>query len=438
MSISTMNKPGQVVPVKLWTELHEVESEALDQLEKVASLPWAFHHVAVMPDVHYGKGATVGSVIAMKNALAPAAVGVDIGCGMGAIKTSLKASDLPDNLEAIRTSIEAAIPVGFMSHEEPPITGSSAEAIKRAGAKLFSEFSGLTPKVQDLLGRARRQVGTLGGGNHFIEICLDDRKCPNCENGSGYTRHLGMDNDEVVEDCKNHQEDPQVWLMLHSGSRNIGKELAEFHIGIAKKLLHNQELPDRDLAVFLSGTSEMEAYRNDLFWAQRYAFLNRRVMFELFKEVVRNAFPYHTAGEPDLVFFDEPILCHHNYVSEETHFGEGVIVTRKGAIRAGVGEMGIIPGSMGTKSYIVRGLGNPESFSSASHGAGRRMSRTKARKTFTLDDLAAQTSGVCCRKDREVIDEIPGAYKSIEQVMSNQADLVEVVATLKQVLCVKG
>jgi tRNA-splicing ligase RtcB len=428
--LGLMNKPGQVVPVKLWTPIADVEYEALTQLEKIARLPWVFKHVAVMPDVHYGKGATVGSVIAMKGAVSPAAVGVDIGCGMGAIKTRMRASDLPDNLEAIRAAIEATIPVGFNAHEEPAFRGNTPEGIKLQGIKLFDEFTGLTEKVQDLLGRARRQVGTLGGGNHFIEICLDDGKCPNCENGSGYTRHVGMGNDEVVEDCRDHQDDPHVWLMLHSGSRNIGKVLAEHHIGIAKKLAHNDHLPDKDLAVFLAGTPEMAAYRNDLFWAQRYAFFNRRVMFVLFKQVMRQFFP--TVG------FEEPILCHHNFVAEETHFGEEVLVTRKGAIRAGAGELGIIPGSMGTKSYIVRGRGNADSFCSASHGAGRTMSRTEAKRRFTVEDVIKQTAGVCCRKDAAVIEEIPESYKDIEQVMRNQADLVEVCATLKQVLCVKG
>jgi tRNA-splicing ligase RtcB len=408
---------GEHVPIRLWTPVHEVESEALDQLKRVAALPWVFHHVAVMPDVHYGKGATVGSVIAMKDAVAPAAVGVDIGCGMGAIRTSLRARDLPDNLEALRAAIEAAIPVGFNRHDEPAFKGAAPEGIKRQGAELFSEFRGLTERVQDRLGTAKRQVGTLGGGNHFVEICLDEGGCPvDCK-----TMHC-FDEKPLHE--------PRVWLMLHSGSRNIGKVLAEHHIGIAKGLAHNQDLPDRDLSVFLAGTPEMAAYRNDLFWAQRYAFFNRRVMFVLLKQTMRQFFP--TAG------FEEPILCHHNYVSEETHFGEEVLLTRKGAINAARGEMGIIPGSMGTKSYIVRGLGNSESFHSASHGAGRRMSRGKAKRTFTQADFEAQTAGVCCRKDEGVIDEIPGAYKDIDQVMANQADLVEVVHTLKQVLCVKG
>lgn len=410
MPISIMNKPGQLVPVELWTPIAEVESGALDQLGRVARLPWVFHHVAVMPDVHVGKGATVGSVIALKDAVSPATVGVDIGCGMGAIRTSLVASDLPDNLDALRSSIETAIPVGFNSHDDPAFGGSSAEVIKREGVKLFSEYTSLTDKVQDLEGRAKRQVGTLGGGNHFIEVSLD--------------------------------EGNRVWLVLHSGSRNIGLQLAQYHIAIAKKLAHNQDLPDRDLSVFLAGTPEMKAYVNDLLWAQRYAFFNRRVMFELLK----NAFLTSLMNSPGFggytkateVKFDEPILCHHNYVSQETHFGENVVLTRKGAISARLGERGIIPGSMGTKSYIVTGLGNPESFNSASHGAGRRMSRGEALRKFTVEDLVKQTEGVNCRKDIGVLDEIPGSYKDVEAVMANQADLVRIDTTLKQVLSVKG
>lgn len=382
---------GKHAEIKLWTQVADVEPQALAQLQNIAALPWVFHHVAVMPDVHYGKGATVGSVVAMKGAVSPAAVGVDIGCGMGAIKTSLRASDLPESLDALRSAIEAKIPVGFNAHAE-------LVYISYSNTVLFSQFDTLSTKVQDLRGRALCQLGTLGGGNHFIELCLDSEQ--------------------------------NVWMMLHSGSRNIGKTLAEIHISAAKKLAHNADLPDPDLAVFLSGTSEMDAYRRDLFWAQRYAMENRITMFSLYRNVIRNFFP--------MAEFESPILCHHNYVSEEHHFGEDVIVTRKGAIRAGRGELGIIPGSMGTKSYIVRGLGNAQSFESASHGAGRRMSRGAAKRAYTVADLEAQTAGVCCRKDIDVIDEIPAAYKSIETVMANQADLVEVVAELKQVLCVKG
>jgi tRNA-splicing ligase RtcB (3'-phosphate/5'-hydroxy nucleic acid ligase) len=400
MAIDIVKSDGK--PVHLWAPVGEVEDQALAQLRRTASLPWVFHHVAAMPDVHFGIGATVGSVVAMKGAVSPAAVGVDIGCGMGAIETSLLASDLPDNLEALRSAIEAAIPVGFNSHDEPAFKAGMPESIRREGAELFSGFRGLTDRVRDRLGVAQRQVGTLGGGNHFIEICL--------------------------------ASDGRVWLMLHSGSRNIGKTLAEVHISAAKKLSHNADLPDRDLAVFLAGTAEMAAYRNDLFWAQGYALFNRRVMFELLCDVVTRVLSPREAA----ITFEPPILCHHNYVSEETHFGEEVMVTRKGAIRAGLGELGIIPGSMGTKSFIVRGRGNAESFCSASHGAGRRMSRGAAKRTFSLEDLAVQTAGVCCRKDGGVLDEIPGAYKPIEQVMRNQADLVQIVTELKQVLCVKG
>jgi tRNA-splicing ligase RtcB len=398
MPIETLHGKGQRADIQLWTPLHEVESGALDQLKNIAALPWVFHHVAVMPDVHLGKGATVGSVVAMKDAVCPAAVGVDIGCGMGAVRTSLRAADLPDSLARLRSDIEAAIPVGFNRHERPPLDAGMPGDIERDGDRLFSEFAELHPAVQDDLGKAQRQVGTLGGGNHFIELCLD--------------------------------EEERVWLMLHSGSRNVGKVLAEVHIGMARKLTHNHDLPDRDLAAFLAGTPEMAAYRHDLLWAQRYAMLNRRVMFELYERVLRRHFPEAT--------LDPPILCHHNYVSEETHFGEDVIVTRKGAISARAGEMGIIPGSMGTSSYIVRGLGNPDSFTSASHGAGRRMSRGQAKRTFTTRDLRAQTEGIECRKDAGVVDEIPGAYKDIDKVMANQADLVEVVARLRQVLVVKG
>jgi tRNA-splicing ligase RtcB (3'-phosphate/5'-hydroxy nucleic acid ligase) len=381
---------GRNVDIKLWANPSEVESAALDQLKNISALPWVFHHVAAMPDVHYGKGATVGSVIAMKGAVSPAAVGVDIGCGMAAVKTDLRARDLPDDLKGIRSDIEAAIPVGFDGHDElaPGVDGSS----------LWARFAELTPEVQSRVGKARSQMGTLGGGNHFIELCLDTEQ--------------------------------NVWLMLHSGSRNIGKELAEIHIARAKKLAHNASLPDRDLAVFLAGTKEMQAYRHDLYWAQQYAKENREVMLNLALGVLREHFPALQA-EP-------PISCHHNYVAEEVHFGEDVLVTRKGAIRAGEGDLGIIPGSMGTASYIVRGLGNADSFESASHGAGRKMSRGQAKRRFTLKDLAQQTEGIECRKDQGVLDEIPGAYKNIERVMKNQSDLVAIVAELRQVLCVKG
>jgi tRNA-splicing ligase RtcB len=392
---------GTRAPVRMWTDPAAVEEEALRQVRNIGALPWV-HGVAVMPDVHYGKGATVGSVIAMREAVSPAAVGVDIGCGMSAVRTSLTAADLPDDLGPLRRAIEDVIPVGFRSHDH------SVNPAKVHGVggwdQFWAGFNSLTPSVRQLRERAGKQMGTLGGGNHFIEVCLE-------QGGADAGR---------------------VWLMLHSGSRNIGKELAERHMAVARKLPHNADLPDRDLAVFLAGTPEMDAYRRDLFWAQEYAARNRATMLALLCQVVRGALPSAN------VRFDPAISCHHNYVAEETYDGVDVLVTRKGAIRAGSGDLGIIPGSMGTGSYIVRGLGNTDAFCSASHGAGRRMSRTKARKTFSAADLAAQTVGVECRKDAGVVDEIPGAYKDLESVIAQQSDLVEVVAHLKQVICVKG
>ena len=386
---------GQTVDVRLWTPVDEVESQALTQLRNIASLPWVAH-VAVMPDVHFGKGATVGSVIGMRGAVSPAAVGVDIGCGMGAVRTSLVASNLPESLRGLRDDLEDAIPVGFDSHDA--LVKPQDPRLKGEVNDLLGGFDDLDPAVKDLGGRAAKQLGTLGGGNHFIELCVDTEQ--------------------------------RVWLMLHSGSRNIGKSLAEVHMSRAKKLKHNRALADPDLAVFLAGTEEMAAYRRDLEWAQRYAMINRRLMFDLYMQVMRRRFPQ--------VHFDDPVLCHHNYVAEETHHGEALLVTRKGAISARAGQLGVIPGSMGTRSYVVRGLGNAESLHSASHGAGRKMSRGEAKRQFSVKDLAEQTTGVECRKDGGVLDEIPGAYKPIEQVMEYQKDLVEIVAELKQVLCVKG
>jgi tRNA-splicing ligase RtcB len=352
----------------------------------------------VMPDVHLGKGATVGSVIAMRQAVSPAAVGVDIGCGMEGVLTSLTAADLPDDLSGIRSRIEAAVPVGFQAHE-------SAVSVRKLGLdrgwdRFWGSFSSLHDGVQDREKKAMHQMGTLGGGNHFIEVCLDD--------------------------------EDRVWLMLHSGSRNIGKELAERHMRIAKAMPHNADLPDRDLAVFLTGTPEMDAYRRDLTWAQEYASRNRAVMLALIMQAVTESFPGLD------VTFEKPISCHHNYVAEETIDDVELLVTRKGAIRAGRGDLGLIPGSMGTGSYVVRGLGSEQSFYSASHGAGRRMSRNEAKRRYTVDDLIAQTKGVESRKDAGVLDELPAAYKDIESVIAAQSDLVEVVAHLKQVVCVKG
>ena len=386
---------GQTVDVRLWTPVDEVESQALTQLRNIASLPWVAH-VAVMPDVHFGKGATVGSVIGMRGAVSPAAVGVDFGCGMGAVRTSLVASNLPESLRGLRDDLEDAIPVGFDSHDA--LVKPQDPRLKGDVNDLLGGFDDLDPAVKDLGGRAAKQLGTLGGGNHFIELCVDTEQ--------------------------------RVWLMLHSGSRNIGKSLAEVHMARAKKLKHNRALADPDLAVFLAGTEEMAAYRRDLEWAQRYAMINRRLMFDLYMQVMRRRFPQ--------VHFEDPVLCHHNYVAEETHHGEALLVTRKGAISARAGQLGVIPGSMGTRSYVVRGLGNAESLHSASHGAGRKMSRGEAKRQFSVTDRAEQTAGVECRKDGGVLDEIPGAYKPIEQVMEYQKDLVEIDAELKQVLCVKG
>lgn len=392
--MSPTTVPGERVDIRMWTRPEEVEEQAMGQLRNIAALPWTFRHVAVMPDVHYGKGATVGSVIAMREAVSPAAVGVDIGCGMTAVRSSLRAGDLPGSLRGIRSAMESAVPVGMEQHKATAFGDRDAPDWD----SFWRAFDELIPAVHGRIDRAMHQMGTLGGGNHFLEVCLD------------------------TED--------RVWVMLHSGSRGIGNLLAQHHMEVARGLAHNDGLVDRDLAVFLAGTPEMAAYRHDLYWAQDYARRNRTVMLRLACDVLRRHFPD--------VEFDEPISCHHNYVAEETHFGEEVLVTRKGAIRAGRGELGIIPGSMGTGSYIVRGLGNRESFESASHGAGRRMSRNKARKRFTARDLVAQTQGVECRKDKAVVDEIPGAYKDLDEVMANQDDLVEIVAKLRQIICVKG
>lgn len=426
---------GATVPVKIWAPIEQVESQALTQLRNIASLPWVAHHVAAMPDVHLGIGATVGSVIAMRGAVCPAAVGVDIGCGMAAVKTSLTANDLK-NLPALRSDIEKEIPVGFNAHEHAawnimPRTLENNRVQKQC-IDLMNRFKELTPRVWDVEGRAINQLGTLGGGNHFIELCVDTGICDYCE-GFGYVQieENGDFMNDLCKLCKGSKViEPKVWLMLHSGSRNIGKSLAEYHMARAKQLKHNEALQDRALAVFLNGTPEMAEYRHDLYWAQDFAMLNREVMLALYKGVMSSHFPD--------IKFENVIKCHHNYVAEETHFGEDLFVTRKGAIRAQKDDFGIIPGSMGTKSYIVRGKGNPESFTSASHGAGRRMSRSAAKKAFTIEDVEKQTAGVECRKDSGVIDEIPQAYKDIDQVMENQKDLVSIVAELKQVLCMKG
>ncbi|WP_406420455.1 RtcB family protein [Streptomyces sp. NBC_00873] len=418
--MSYVEVPGAKVPIRMWADPASVEDGAMQQLRNVATLPW-IKGLAVMPDVHYGKGATVGSVIAMSGAVCPAAVGVDIGCGMSAVKTSLTANDLPGDLSRLRSKIEQAIPVGRGMHGDVVDPGRLHGFPTAGWDDFWGRFDGIADAVKFRHERATKQMGTLGSGNHFIEFCLD-------ESGS-------------------------VWLMLHSGSRNIGKELAEYHIGVAQKLTHNQGLSDRDLAVFISDTPQMAAYRNDLFWAQEYAKHNRAIMMGLFQDVVRKEFKKaRVTFEPVISYQQEDaegqmrtveyrpgvISCHHNYVSEERYEGVDLLVTRKGAISAGSGEWGIIPGSMGSESYIVRGLGNPKSFNSASHGAGRRMSRNAAKRQFSTKDLEEQTRGVECRKDSGVVDEIPAAYKPISQVIDQQKDLVRVVAKLKQVICVKG
>ena len=386
------------VPVKLWTG--DIEASARAQLENVARLPIVHHHVAAMPDVHTGIGATVGSVIATRGAIIPAAVGVDIGCGMIAARLSLDASVLDEKvLRRLLGQIGRDVPVGFEQHPEgwvPPAARQFA-----AGLKAITDRH---PGVKKRVGRHSdwvRQLGTLGGGNHFIEVCLDE------------TQH--------------------VWLMLHSGSRGIGNAIGQYFIELARREAERAQLqlPDRDLAWFGEGTPAFADYVAAVQWAQDYAAANRAAMVDLVLAALRRHLPpFEVTGEV--------VNCHHNYVARERHYGADVWVTRKGAVRAGRGDTAIIPGSMGAKSYIVRGRGEPLSFESCAHGAGRRMSRSQADRTFSERDLARETAGVVCRKDRGVIDEIPSAYKDIDAVMANQSDLVEAVHTLKQVLCVKG
>jgi tRNA-splicing ligase RtcB len=384
------------VPVKIWTD--RVEPEAIDQLRNTASLPFVFRHVAAMPDVHLGKGATVGSVIATRDAICPAAVGVDIGCGMSARKTSFPADRLERaDLAKLRHSIEREIPVGHESKRSP----------WEAAREWMRDHGQPHAASGPLVDRALHQLGTLGGGNHFIEICADE-------------------------------DDGKLWALLHSGSRNVGKTVAEVHIGKAKKEMQRlAERPvDPDLAYFVAGTPGFSQYREDLEWCQQYARQNRRIMME---RVLRQlAYALGLEGDAGHLGITMAVDCHHNYVADERHYGENVLVTRKGAIRAAKGELGIIPGSMGTGSFIVRGLGNPEAFESAPHGAGRRMSRGEAKRRFSCEDLARQTEGIECRKDAGVVDEIPGAYKPIGEVIRKSSDLVEVVARLKQIVCVKG
>lgn len=386
-------------PVKIYT--NDIEQDALEQLKKIAQLPILHSHVAAMPDVHLGIGATVGSVIPTLNAIIPAAVGVDIGCGMSAVRLSIKSSQLPDNLAAMRSAIERAVPVGLAAHKTINVRTSICNKLAYGVEWLFEKH----PTVMKMLKQPQtiwtKQLGTLGGGNHFIELCLDESK--------------------------------DVWVMLHSGSRGIGNAIGQYFIQLAKKDMgkHIYNLPDKDLAYFTEGSEHFVDYVTAVNWAQEYARINRDEMMGLVLRAIAPLLPkFHTDRHA--------INCHHNYVSREKHFGADVFVTRKGAIRAGEGELGIIPGSMGAKSFIVRGKGNTDSFCSCSHGAGRKMSRTAARNAFRTEDLVAQTKGVECRKDKGVLDEIPAAYKDIDEVMANQSDLIEVVHTLKQVMCIKG
>ena len=387
------------LPVKIWTD--EVEPHARQQLVNLSTLPFIYRHVAAMPDVHSGIGATIGSVIATQNAIIPAAVGVDIGCGMIACRLSLEANDLSELLlKKVYDQINRDVPVGREQHKEDRALtdyalpfGTQLKRMTEKHPKLLKSFG----KSSDWV----RQMGSLGGGNHFIELCLD--------------------------------ESNRIWVMLHSGSRGIGNAIGSYFIELARKDMERWmiNLPDRDLAYFPEGTDHFDDYSEAVHWAQDYAYANRQAMLDLILAAL-------TRHLPAFQVTAEAVNCHHNYVTRENHYGENVWITRKGAIRARAGDLGIIPGSMGAKSFIVRGKGNPESFCSCSHGAGRKMSRTAAEKAFTTADLARQTEGVVCRKDKGVIDEIPGAYKDIDEVMTNQEDLVEVMHTLKQVVCVKG
>lgn len=394
------------VPIKMWTKGVPVDEKSKDQLLKTAQMPFIYKWMAVMPDVHVGIGATIGSVIPTKGAIIPAAVGVDIGCGMMAARTSLNASDLPDNLHALRTELERLIPHGMTKGRGRRDRGSwdtPTARVDQAWAELVTDFEYICAKHPRLKNtNNHKQLGTLGTGNHFVEICLDE-----------------------------HQ---QVWIMLHSGSRGVGNAIGNHFIELARKDMqkHFINLPDKDLAYLVEGTEHFDDYWFAVGWAQRFAMKNRELMMEAAVQALRIIInkPFNAKVEA--------VNCHHNYVDKEEHFGQEVLVTRKGAVRARLGEYGIIPGSMGAKSFIVKGKGNQESFCSCSHGAGRVHSRTAAKKLFTVEDQIEQTQGVECRKDAAVIDEIPSAYKPIEDVMKAQSDLVEVVYTLSQVVCVKG
>ncbi|MCH1924346.1 RtcB family protein [Shewanella sp. C32] len=393
-------------PIKAWTKGVLFEDKALQQLNNVAALNIVHSHIAVMPDVHLGKGATIGSVIPSVNAVIPAAVGVDIGCGMVAVRTTLKASQLPDNLSAIRHAFEAAVPHGRTSGRGKTDRGAWSnipDIVASEWQTLAARFDAICAKHPAIAKSNHvNHLGTMGTGNHFLELCLD--------------------------------EFDHVWLMLHSGSRGVGNRIGSYFIELARKEMerHQRQLPDMNLAYLEEGCDYFDDYVEAVEWAQDFAAKNREIMMNNAIAALRKQMPIAFATH------DIAVNCHHNYVSREHHFGKDCYVTRKGAVRARQGELGIIPGSMGAKSFIVRGLGNPESFNSCSHGAGRVMSRTEAKKVYSVQDQIAATQGVECRKDAAVIDEIPHAYKDIEAVMQAQNDLVEVVHTLKQVVCVKG
>jgi tRNA-splicing ligase RtcB len=400
--------PSTNVPIKAWTEGVPVEDKALDQLRAIAGLPFIYKHVAAMPDVHWGLGATIGSVIATKGAVIPAAVGVDIGCGMSAQRTTLMASDLPDDLGALRSAIEAAIPHGRTDNGGANDQGAWREPTeqgRRAFSLLSDRLDRITSKHQTIRKAADRAIlhaGTLGGGNHFVEVCLD--------------------------------EDDRVWVMLHSGSRGVGNRIGTYFIERARKEMERYfiNLPDKDLAYLVDGSELFGDYVQAVGWAQDYAMVNRTLMMAAALEALTQA-----VSKP-FTCDCSAVNCHHNYVSRERHFGADVLLTRKGAVSAKAGELGIIPGSMGAKSFIVEGKGNRDSFCSCSHGAGRKMGRNEAKRQFTVEDHAAATAGVECRKDADVLDETPAAYKDIDAVMAAQSDLVSIRHTLKQVVCVKG
>jgi tRNA-splicing ligase RtcB len=402
-------QPESGVPIKAWTRGVQLEAAAEKQLRNVAALPFVFKWVAAMPDVHWGVGATVGSVIPTKGAIIPAAVGVDIGCGMMAVQTSLNASQLPESLNRVREAIERAVPHGRTNNGGPGDRGAWAEAplaqheTWTALKTGYDQVIAKHPKVGNRNVNTVNHLGTLGTGNHFVEMCLDEAQ--------------------------------QVWFMLHSGSRGVGNRIGTYFIELAKEDMRKWmiNLPDADLAYLPEGTDHFRDYCFAVKWAQEFALANRRLMMAAIVNAVRDS------GEvPPFSAEVQAVNCHHNYVAWENHFGENVMVTRKGAVRAREGDMGIIPGSMGVQSFIVRGRGNAESFMSCSHGAGRAMSRAEAKRRFSLADHAEATAGVECRKDADVIDETPGAYKPISAVMAAQEDLVEIVHTLKQVVCVKG